>query len=391
MHNDFIAEAKTYWRFVPGGEGKIDTLALLDRSNDDFLDVWRRNKTSRRQTYWEESHFIAHFARMAEGKKVLSFGCGLAYSETEFLDRGAFVTFADIVSTNIDCVRRLCRLLGYDRTSFMLMDDSSKHPLGGPYDYIFAYGSLMCMPEEDQARTLRNFAKALAPGGMVLLMLYTPEFVKSSQSSFDNRIFARAADESVGSLHCPWSDWHDDEKIQRLAPDFTIIHSQLWNEDRYVWYCLTKKDGSSAPAATPFIDLARAEEAGKVELSRTPLQQFEVCDASAALSDDGSLRVTTFPNNFHYAVAFPQMGPISEPATLVIEIDVVTGGASVGLLDVATDHFVMSKAITQKGRRQYYVDLDSIPTGRLIVSNFRPQHESASEFVIHALRLLIRA
>jgi len=89
-------------------------------------------------------------------------------------------------------------------------------------------------------------------------MLYTPEFVRNTGSVFDQREFARRSDPSVGTIDNPWSDWHDDAKLDRLASDFLVVQKQIFHEDRFVWYGLEKK-----PAASPFVDLFGLQEIGK--------------------------------------------------------------------------------------------------------------------------------
>jgi len=383
MDQEFINENRVYWRFVPGGEGKIDTSRLLHAPDAALIDTWRRNKEARYRGEWEARHFIEHFADRFAGKRILSFGSGLAYSEIDFLDRGAHVTFADIVDTNIKCIERLYRLLGHSQTSFVVMDDSSRHEFGGPYDHVFAYGSLMYMPEEDQARTLANFRRALAPGGSVFLMLYTPEFVRWTGTGFDHRAFARAADESVGDLHAPWADWHDDEKIGRLAPDFSIAHAQTYNQGRFVWYEIVPKPANGP--ARPFLDLIAAEERGRVIRRDVSLAAFSAADADVRLND--GLHVVTSSNQYHYAVTFPPFEPPTGDLVLAADIEIEAGGASVGLLDVAEQRFVMSKLCTKSG--MHYAALPPLPGQvQLIVSNFQPQGAGVSRFTINALRLL---
>src|SRR5207247_1726292 len=136
---------------------------------------------------------------------------------------------------------------------FMVMDDSARTSFGGPYDVVFAYGSLMHMPEARQATVLARMFDALRPGGMIWLMLYTPRFVESLGVSFDQQVFGRASDPSVGGVDNPWSDWHDDEKLLRLAgPDACILNCEQFNEGRYVWYALGRRADHNSTRVEPF-------------------------------------------------------------------------------------------------------------------------------------------
>jgi SAM-dependent methyltransferase len=382
--DDYVSLAKSYWKYVPSGEGKIDTGTLDNLSNHDFLAVWERSKRIRRQNLWEEEHFIAHFAELFAGRKILSFGCGLAYSETEFLDRDSEVTFADIVDSNVNAVRRLCSLREYKKVNFRVLSGDPSENLGGPYDAVFAYGSLMHMPEENQSKVLSQFAKALTQNGYLILMLYTPEFVRSTGSVFDQREFARRSDPSVGTIDNPWSDWHDDAKLERLASDFLVVQKQAFHEDRFIWYGLKKK-----PTASPFVDLAGLQEIGKCVEQEVDLAAYTEVDAQASFAKGEGLAVVTGHNVYHYAVKFPELNGLQGGA-LAIEVDISAGGASFGILDVVKDCFVATKSISLTGRRTYYLGLHDLPERlQVVVSNFQPDRPGISRFRILSLRFLI--
>jgi len=295
IDNNFLKLAKAYWKYAPSGEGKIDTSQLEKLSNEEFLRLWERSKRIRRENLWEEAFFISHFAKLFAGLKVLSFGCGLAYSETEFLKNGTEVTFADIVDTNIHAVKRLCNLKNYNNASFKILSGNPNEDLGGPYDVVFAYGSLMHMPEDSQAKVLKQFFKSLNAEGQLVLMLYTPEFVKSTGSSFDQKEFARRSDPSVGDVVNPWSDWHDDQKLERLAAEFLITQKQLFHEDRFVWYSLAKKK-----LPTPYIDLVQLQENKKVTIYTVNLSDYILSDGHAHFIEGQGLQITTGDNQYHY-------------------------------------------------------------------------------------------
>jgi SAM-dependent methyltransferase len=357
MTDTYLERARAYWRFAPGGEGKIDTRDLLSSSEPMFLETWARNREARRCSYWEEPHFLRLFSDELAGKRVFSFGCGLAYAETEFLEHDAHVTFADIVPSNVECVRRLCRLRGYDQAAFLVLTDSAETSFGGPYDAIFAYGSLMHMPAERQVKVVQGFDRSLTPGGPILLMLYTPHFVEATGSALDQTAFARASDPSVNGLDNPWSDWHDDEKLLKIAPAFHIARKQEWNEGQFVWYDLRRESGD----ARPFLDLEAAEEAGRSVYLNISAHAATRADAVLRKVGDG-LHVVTGVSQYHYAATFPAISARGlEGATLAVDLTIRSGGASIGLLDPTTDTFLASKGFTWPGRHMHYIGIPRLP------------------------------
>jgi len=169
------------------------------------------------------------------------------------------VTCADIVADNLGVIERIARTRRLDRLTTLFMDDSSETDFGGPYDYIYARGSLHHMPFPMQKKVMSRFKHALKPNGVIFLMLYSPKFMEESDARNIPERFARASDPSVGRCHNPWSEWYDDDKIRELAgEDFYIKHKQIWNEGYYVWYSLQCREGSQdVPAPTTLVDLPR--------------------------------------------------------------------------------------------------------------------------------------
>lgn len=251
-----LEQARQYWKFAPSGYGKVDTAKLLKMNDKKFARFWDRHSESIRRYYWEDRYFNDYFFETFRDKTVLSFGSGIGNFEIQFLQHGAAVTCADIVPTNLDVIQRICRIKQLDKLSVLYLDDSAKTDYGGPYDAIYARGSLHHMPFPMQKKVMARFKRALKPDGVIYLMLYSPKFMEESEGRNKPERFARASDPSVGPWHNPWSEWYDDEKIRELAgTDFFVKHKQTWNQDYYVWYSLQRLDDTKEiPIPIPLVD-----------------------------------------------------------------------------------------------------------------------------------------
>jgi predicted O-methyltransferase YrrM len=379
--------SRTYWRYAPSGAGKHDTVTLAAQRDKELCATWDDGFLKRFRGYPEEAEFLRVMAKEFSGRKILSIGSGIGLHEIYYALHGASVTCCDIVPSNLEFISRVARTKKV-RDLQTLVSTGANQDLGGPYDIIFLCGSLMTMPETMQRQLLSRCVSALHPEGKLIFMLYTWEFARAtcgweSPDEFDPAIFARASDPSVGSEHCPWSDWHDEAKLLALVGDqFHVTRQQLWNQGWYVWYELSRQ----APAARAghFFDPSDVA-AGRV-VATVPLSPMVVAEAEMALL------VTTTANNFSYALVGPAQAQTRETApvdTIVVEATLEDGAFSIGVLDEAKNSFVFSQGIWQPGRHRHVFSCGRLPARyRVIVSNFRHGAPAKSQFLLHRIEFL---
>lgn len=381
-----IDASRRYWRLAPSGAGKHDTSALSAAEETKLIAEWRDGFARRMAAYAEEEMFLEAMGREFSGKSVLSIGSGLGFHEMYYASCGAKVVCTDIVPTNLAVVRRMAAHFGLSVETFVLEPDSS---LGGPYDAVFIYGSLMCQPEANQRRLLERSASVLAPAGSIVLMLYTWEFARAtcgwtSKEQFDPARFARASDESVGDEHCPWSDWHDDEKLVSLAPPgFFVSRSQLWQQDWFSWQEL--KRGAAQEPPSSFFDVSQLVGQAVADAA---LDGFAAGEAKLQIGGN-AMRVRTGRTTASYAAV---SAPIATNGAnlLVIDMDLVSGAFSAGVLDEARNAFVVSAPIRARGRRTHVFATPPLPEhARIVLSNFRDS-PAESEGTVCSVKLARR-
>ncbi len=134
---------------------------------------------------------------------------------------------------------------------------------------------------------------------------------------------------------------------------------------------------------------AQTARFGRTIVHDVPLRTFMTADAEATLTDEGNLRIVTGCNQFHYAITFPLIDTPPQALALEVDMDVASGGASVGLLDPAANRFLLSKTVSRLGRQRCYVNLEKMPKAfQIVVSNVQPTSPATSELIIHSIRLI---
>ncbi len=398
-----IEQAREYWKYAPTGLGdKIDTSELLKLDDETFLNTWNSHFQCLLNYYWEDRHLMKYFCEFFQGKSVLSFGSGIGNSEIEFLEKGASVTCADIVKSNLEVIQRAANLKGLDQLSCLYMKDSSETDFRGPYDYIFVRGSIMHMPFPMQKKVVQNFKKALKPGGQIIFMVYTPLFVEEKGGLSAPEEFARESDPSVGDCHNPWSEWYDDERMAALGgDDFVLTQKQIVNQGYYVWYTMSLReeslDNHTVDSPLPeMIDLESLEKQDHEVIFDLRPDSMSLFTGRGKKLPDGSVRFRTTKNCFYYAMASKDM--LAEPFRdsidgISIDVTMEQGRISLEILDVEADQMVLSRPILLEGRHLhcYGFSGDLLPGRfRLVISNCQLQKPAKSSFVLHRIALIHR-
>jgi hypothetical protein len=303
--------------------------------------------------------------------------------------RGATLTCADIVDSNLAVIRKISERKNGRAISTILIEEADQS-FGGPYDVVLIYGSLMTMPEAMQRSLLRRCRAALVPEGSIILMLYTWEFARatrgwSSQDEFDPKTFALSSDPTVGEEDCPWSDWHDDSKLLALVDgELEIKRRQFFNQGWYIWYELGKAGEGHSPSLFFHPDgLTEGDILEEVALVRGRLGRAQA-GVRFTISAPGA--------EYLWVDMARQRSKLNERAnTVLLEVDVEQGALSIGLLDLERQTFAFSQAVWQPGRHTHVFTISEVPAQfSVVVSNFPQSGSSQASFVLNRIALLDR-
>jgi SAM-dependent methyltransferase len=229
------------WSEVPATEiDRAHSTDLLRLSDEELLGRWDHFHTASVTGHAFTAHgwYELMYREIFRGKKIVDFGCGLGITTIPFAQNGAEVTFVDLVPTNLEVVRRLCRLKGIANASFCYMEDlGSLAQLPADYDAIYCCGSLINAPLE----VTRLEAQALLPhlkiGGRWIELAYP----KSRWERDGEMPFDRWGEKTDGGA--PWMEWHDLAKIRGyLAPaQFDVVLEWEFHNGEFNWFDLVRR------------------------------------------------------------------------------------------------------------------------------------------------------
>ncbi len=219
------------WREVPAGDdvdGRVFSSGLLDLPDEEFLATW--NSMAERRALGAMAWFGPLYRDFFTGKRILEIGSGAGVDGIPMAALGAHWTFADIVPTNLDTIRRVASLKGIEATFHLIGEDLSFDALAPGYDAILVVGSIHHVPYDITRREALNALRLLKIGGRWIELVYPRErWIREGSMSFDK--WGGRTD----GKRTPWVEWYDMEKIRRRlrpAKFKTVLDFDLRSRDQ---------------------------------------------------------------------------------------------------------------------------------------------------------------
>jgi hypothetical protein len=233
--NNPLEKLRSKWHEVPAGDGRVKTTELLDCSDRELLDFWLRTRASATTgpAFDVRGWYHCLYAPVLKGKKLMDVGSGLGIDGITFAENGADITFVDIVESNLDLIKRLCKSLNLVNVHFHYMADfNSLEKLPADYDVIWCQGSMINLPFEIACQETQALLEHLPIGGRWIELAYPKErWVKEGRMPFD-----KWGEKTEG--WAPWVEWYDKSKFsERFAPARfnTLLHFNFYNDD-FNWF-----------------------------------------------------------------------------------------------------------------------------------------------------------
>ena len=123
---------------------------------------------------------------LAPGRRLLDLTCGPGLYAVPLAQRGVAVTGVDFSPASIAHARRLAEAAGVaERCLFIEGDVRDYEPEAGSYDAaLFLYGQLAVFPRDEAAALLGKAARALRPGGRLVVELLDPVRIDRKSSTW---------------------------------------------------------------------------------------------------------------------------------------------------------------------------------------------------------------
>ena len=217
---------------------RMKTTELLALSDELLLDQWEkaREDITMGPGFAHRGWYHTLYAESMHGKKVMDVGSGFGVDSITFAQHGAKVTFVDLVGTNLDVLKRLCKIMGLSDVRFQVLQDvDSLQSLDTDYDVIMAMGSLHNAPMQVMKPEYQELVRHLKLGGRWLQLAY-PEvrWVREGRLPFSEW------GEITDGAGTPWCEPLDVPKLLNMLEPakFDVVLYQEFHNGDFNWFDL---------------------------------------------------------------------------------------------------------------------------------------------------------
>jgi len=221
------------WDSVPTATAVFErTSELLSLPDHALLEHWEnaRADITKGTEFAHRGWYHTLYADAMRGKKVMDVGSGYGVDSITFAQHGARLTFVDLVQTNLDVLKRLCKILKLDSVSFHLLTDiDSLRGLDTDYDVIMGMGSLHNAPPEVMRPEYQELLRHLKVGGRWLQFAYPfARWIRDGRPPFTKW------GELTDGPGTPWCEPYDVPKLLGMfapAKFDVVLYHEFHNSD----------------------------------------------------------------------------------------------------------------------------------------------------------------
>jgi SAM-dependent methyltransferase len=225
------------WREVPFDcDGRILPSDFLQVSDAELVHRWEAAAKSQADDHrwWYQTLYKDSF----RGKRLIDYGCGLAYDTLMYARNGTQVTFVDLSETTLKVVQRLAGIFRVQNAEFLYLEDlRSLEALHGDYDVVYCCGSMMNAPLWVLAKEAQAILPRVPKGGRWMEFSYPKaRWERDGSPAFED--WGAFTDGGA-----PWVEWHDSAKVKSyLAPaEFDVVLEVDFHGQDFNWIDLIRR------------------------------------------------------------------------------------------------------------------------------------------------------
>ena len=234
---NWIRELNAKWHEIPMSAIERGSSRGAARRSDAELLAWWNALQAEMLGSLTYRWIIEVYRDFVRARKVLEVGPGNGVVGITFAEGGAAMTFADVVPSNLDLIRRICALKSLTAEFLRIEQFTDPAKLADDYDAIFAIGSLHHAPSDVLKPEFEALASRLKTGGRFIALTYPKErWIADGSKPFSE--FGKSTDGEM----TPWAEWYDlDKLLAQLAPyKFEPLLSFNYLNDQLNWFDLRK-------------------------------------------------------------------------------------------------------------------------------------------------------
>ncbi|MBW1699168.1 MAG: class I SAM-dependent methyltransferase [Deltaproteobacteria bacterium] len=226
------------WHVVPAhGKVRVDTITLAALSDSELLDTWIsiRDAELTLERFQVRGWYHELYSPLMAASHILDVGAGIGLDGLTFAQKGARVTFMDIVPENLELIERIADLLQIEITTVLINDKESFALPERNYDVIWCQGSMINAPFQVARYECALLLRLLRPGGRWIELAYPKERWEK-----EGRLPSHEWGERTDGPGTPWIEWYDMDKMRkRFAPrPFQVVLHCNFHDDDFNWFDL---------------------------------------------------------------------------------------------------------------------------------------------------------